>query len=321
MKQNTFFQLLFELASGVRNIGIPKFRSIVFRLFNKLSSIINSNNYFITYKIGNYNLLMPINHRLPWTFQKYPFYSRNLSRINQYIFSLKGAHTIIDIGANIGDSAFLFRETNNIDKIICVEGNPDYLPLLKKNTNQLGGVQCVNSFVGQYNEDKKGELVSDGRGTAFIQDSKTGQLIRYITLEDVIIESKTTEVGLLKIDTDGYDCQIIKGNIETIKKFKPILFFEYAPAWFPDGKDSQYDIFQFLALNNYSYFIFYSGDGNYLISCTIDELNIISKEMHFYLSLSDRFGDITAFHSEDSELFNYSVSEEKRFFTNYYKSG
>jgi FkbM family methyltransferase len=320
MKQSKFFQLLFEAAIGTRKIAIPASGKIAFRLYNKLA--LNkkyANKYLIAEKIGNYNLLLPVNHRLPWTLKKTPTYSRNLGRINQYISAFSKEYAIIDIGANIGDSAILLRETDNPHRIICVEGNPEYLPLLEENVKQLKNVTVIKSFVGQDSENKHGELISDGRGTTHVKESSEGEILNYISLGDIIEKSKIkNEIRLLKIDTDGYDCQIIKGNINVIKKYKPVLFFEYAPSWFPDGKDSQSDIFSFLAANDYHHFIFYDGYGNYMISCDTMELGKISKEMHFYLSCGSRFGDIAVFHKEDSGLFKYTVEQEKFFFQKYY---
>jgi|SRR5450432_1258865 len=322
MKQNRLLQSLFEVAIGKKDIKFPKSRSLAFKLFNKVSNSNKyANQYLISEQIGNHELLLPLNHRLPWTFKNNPLYSKNLGRISKYITKFHpGGITILDIGANIGDSAFLLRENEDNNTIICIEGNPEYLELLKVNIKQLKHVEIVESFVGSNSENKLAEVISDGKGSSFVKESMDGHSTQYLSLADIIRATCGNDFknGLLKIDTDGYDCQIIKGNIDCIKIFKPVIFFEYAPAWFPEGKDSQSDIFKFLSDNGYAYFIFYDGIGNYLISCGMNDLDIVSKEMHFYFSCGTRFGDIAAFNEKDEELFIYTVNQEKLFFQNYY---
>jgi FkbM family methyltransferase len=323
-KQSGMIQYLFEVAIGRKSNPLPKSRGIALRLFNKMTmGKKGGSSYFIEEKIGPNVLKLPANHRLPWTFEKHPLYSRNLNRINSYIARDMGRpYTIIDIGANIGDSALLLRETDSKNRIVCIEGNPEYLPWLEENVKQLKGVDIVKTFVGSDGESKYGKLVSDGRGTTYIAESSaaSGDAIHYTALKDIISRAGITgEIRLIKIDTDGFDCQIIKGNMETIEGFKSVLFFEYAPAWFPGGKDTQADIFDYLAQHGYGYFIFYDGVGNYLISCTAAELGTIGKEMHFHFSLGVRFGDIAAFHKDDERLFRDTIQSEKAFYQEYFK--
>ena len=322
--QNGLIQYLFEVAIGRKTSRLPRSRGIALRLFNRLAlGKKGRNNYFIAEKIGPYVLKLPASHRLPWTFEKHPLYSRNLSRINSYIARAAGRpYTIIDIGANIGDSAVLLRESDRRNRIVCVEGNPEYLPLLEQNIRQLNGVDIIKTFVGSDSESKYGKLVSDGRGTTHIAESSSGsgETINYTALKDIISRAGITDdIRLIKIDTDGFDCQIMKGNMETIEGYKPVLFFEYAPAWFPGGRDTQKDIFDYLTQHGYGYFIFYDGVGNYLISCAAAELGTIAGEMHFYFSCGVRFGDIAAFHKDDERLFRDTVESEKAFYQEYFK--
>lgn len=280
-----------------------------------------SQKYSIADKIGDALLTLPASHRLPWTLRRYPINCRNLVRINDYLREFrKDRYNIVDIGANIGDTAFLLRETDKENRIICIEGNNEYLPLLEENVKKLSGITIARTFVGQDKEQRFGELVSDGRGTTFVKESDKGNEINYTALEEIIRTSGVEgPIGLLKIDTDGFDCQIIKGNFDVIRKYKPALFFEYAPPWFPGGKDSQADIFDFLQQRDYTGFIFYDAAGNYIISCNDDSWKKISSEMHFYLSYNrSGFGDIAVFHKDDASLFNFCVDREKLFFSKYY---
>ena len=41
--------------------------------------------------------------------------------------------------------------------------------------------------------------------------------------------NKINKVSLIKVDTDGYDFKVLKGAMETIKKFKPLITIEVDP--------------------------------------------------------------------------------------------
>jgi FkbM family methyltransferase len=281
---------------------------------------VKKDKYFVSTTIGSNAILLPIYHQLAWTINYNKLYSTNLGRINKYIAKFSNDYLIIDIGANVGDSAFFLREMDNVNKIICVEGNPEYLPLLKQNTENLERIKVIETFVGKAEEVIQGKLVSDGKGTTLIKEGNDGTVIKYMSLEEIIDgETGNNTIRLLKIDTDGYDCPIIKGNMEVIRKYSPVVFFEYAPSCFPNGMDEYFDIFNFLKENEYCYFVFYDGAGNYLISCGEHELDRVSKEMQFYFSSGYKsYGDIAVFHKRDLNLFNYSVNEEKIFYENYF---
>jgi hypothetical protein len=47
--------------------------------------------------------------------------------------------------------------------------------------------------------------------------------VRVITIDDFVKENNFPRVDFIKIDTEGYEAQILKGAKETIKKFKPTM--------------------------------------------------------------------------------------------------
>jgi FkbM family methyltransferase len=78
--------------------------------------------------------------------------------------------------------------------------------------------------------------VSDKTGTAgFVEDKKypgyshlasdgNGYEISILTLDDAI--HNVARVDFIKIDTEGHELQVLKGAIETVLKFRPIIVFE-----------------------------------------------------------------------------------------------
>ncbi|HMM19195.1 MAG TPA: hypothetical protein PKA10_00565 [Selenomonadales bacterium] len=72
-----------------------------------------------------------------------------------------GYLAVIDVGANIGDSACLISQAV-AGSFLCIEGNGDYFSLLQDNTKRLKGhFACVNAvcagipspFAGEHRRD------------------------------------------------------------------------------------------------------------------------------------------------------------------------
>lgn len=84
-------------------------------------------NYFHhKYQIGKYKITLPPRHKLDLYQHLYHNYDKKLPLISKRIKEKYAEMTIIDVGANIGDTAVALR--NIIDSpIICVEGNKEMM--------------------------------------------------------------------------------------------------------------------------------------------------------------------------------------------------
>ena len=47
-----------------------------------------------------------------------------------------------------------------------------------------------------------------------------------ITLDEYIEQQQIPKIDFIKIDTEGYEMHVLKGAVETLKKFRPLLFVE-----------------------------------------------------------------------------------------------
>ncbi len=83
---------------------------------------------------------------------------------------------------------------------------------LYENPTNLGG----NSFNGFSEEFKKKSLRSEW----FSYDVPVKKY------DDVVKESRIEQIDLIKIDVEGHESQVLKGSLESIEKFKPLLFIE-----------------------------------------------------------------------------------------------
>lgn len=148
----------------------------------------------------------------------------------------------IDGGAFIGDSAFVFSNYKP-NKIYAFE------PCIKNYENLIQNIKTdklENTVIpvkkGLYKN--TGTIVGAGEGLGFFTDNektkyrKDKKDIEVISIDDFTFENNVN-VGLIKLDVEGVETATIKGALETIKKYKPVLlisiyhnptdFFEIKP--------------------------------------------------------------------------------------------
>jgi FkbM family methyltransferase len=155
------------------------------------------------------------------------------------INSLEGKD-ILDIGAFIGDSALIFSELKP-RKIYAFE--PEY-----KNYGLLQQTVAINNLNDMIIPVQKGIGDSERRRRLHIDRAASTLLdtgwadetieIEMTTIDKFVIDNNL-DAGLIKMDIEGFELSAIKGAIETIKKFRPILlmavyhtpqdFFEIKP--------------------------------------------------------------------------------------------
>src|SRR5271166_5414436 len=86
----------------------------------------------VRYRLGEMTLLLPLSHELPLYRRDLPQYSMNLGRIVAAVQAKYGNLTMIDVGANVGDSVAVVRAHADA-VILCVEGEDQFFELLEVN--------------------------------------------------------------------------------------------------------------------------------------------------------------------------------------------
>lgn len=199
------------------------------------------------------------------------FQQNLIKSINEYIF--KGKHSnktffnIIDIGSNIGDKSLslaqsLFNKNFNQYKIFSIEPT-DYafkkqINNIKLNPNLKKKIRSFKYFVS--NEKRKPNNIYsswslDGNEKTHAVHKgvlkKVNKLTDIISLDDFIKKNKIKDRLILKIDVDGFEMNVLKSSIKTLKNMKPIIFMEYAPYLFYENGFSTKEFFKFLKKYNY----------------------------------------------------------------------
>lgn len=245
----------------------------------------------ILYQIGSYQIWLPPSHKLPEYQKRYKNYDKKLKNILQSNDSSEFDDYIIDIGANVGDTAALIRSFTS-SRIVCIEGDDFYLTYLKKNALIIPNLIIVESYVKGLDEIEYAKVIrSKGTGQIILTETKIlNESIKLKTLEEILNTNflKPCNIKLIKSDTDGFDFKILLGNKKLIELYKPSLFFEYAIYFNLNDYDDSIKLICFLESIGYV-FIIYDNFGNLLDFVTT---NCVSKfkRLNDYLRSCKAYG-------------------------------
>lgn len=266
----------------------------------------------IIVQVGNYSLTAPYGHPIEHHLKEFKYYSRNVPRIAKYIEEKYPSYTIVDIGANIGDTIALLRTDGVNQNIYAIEGEPSFYALLEKNIQQFTNVKTIQKFLGEQTGMEKLTFEQE-EGTAKLSKNDK-KAIEIQKLDDLL--SNVENVKFLKIDTDGFDLKILRGAFEIIKINKPILFFEYDAFYLDQLGDDGLSIFEQLLELGYTKILYYDNYGKFLVSISTSDKTLI-QQLYVYMRNQDGafpYFDVCVVNEQDKELGEKIIHKETLFF-------
>ncbi|HUC02046.1 MAG TPA: FkbM family methyltransferase [Candidatus Paceibacterota bacterium] len=124
--------------------------------------------------------------------------------------------TIVDAGANIGAFSIFAAVTHPESTIYSFEPTPSTFEMLKENTKHYPNIKIFNCGLGERNMSASIVKVPENCGQNHIGDGGEPCEIKTIDSFDIPMD-------FLKIDSEGYEANILRGATETIKKHRPIV--------------------------------------------------------------------------------------------------
>jgi FkbM family methyltransferase len=175
------------------------------------------------------SMVLPWSHRLPDYAAANPAYGQNLVELARLLATPEAPLTVLDIGANVGDSALQILHATDA-RVMCVEGDRAYLDFLRLNVGDDPRVTIVEGLLAVGEDETSGTAVRSGGTTRFVHGDGGGDAMPTVTttaLRDA--HPAFDDLRLVKSDTDGYDTSLVPAVAAAWKEARPVLFFEYDP--------------------------------------------------------------------------------------------
>ncbi len=155
-----------------------------------------------------------------------------LNKLNQS----NNLNCLFDVGANIGTYSLLARDINKKCLIFAFEPVPDtFFALQKKVSNK--NIKTFNFALGSDIKEDKMIVSKDSKLSTLLDNSQFDNKdnSRYVSVKIItgeeFLKTKTdlTQISLLKIDTEGYESEVLKGFSQIISRIN-VIQFEYGKA-------------------------------------------------------------------------------------------
>jgi FkbM family methyltransferase len=132
----------------------------------------------------------------------------------------------VDIGANIGATA-LIMSAFAVDggRVIAVEPGPQSFALLQRNlaSNQASAVTALNLAVSA---EPARMTFCENSAFGHLAPGAEGMQIEVQTLDQIVEGLGLTRLDLVKIDTEGFEPQVLEGARATLERFRPVIYLE-----------------------------------------------------------------------------------------------
>lgn len=147
-------------------------------------------------------------------------YKHGLKFLPQNIIKSLNNKDFLDCGAYNGDSALMFVRDYNPKNVYSFEPIlSNYNSLLENiKLNNLKNVIPINKGVGE----KSGILNFYSLDISSYVSETGNERIDVVSIDEFVSENNLS-VGLIKMDVEGYELEVLKGAKRTIKEFKPVL--------------------------------------------------------------------------------------------------
>lgn len=182
----------------------------------------------------------------------------------QFSKLIKHGDVILDVGANIGFHTMYFAElVGKQGKVFGFEPIPVNYHALQENLklNKFSQIISVNKALGDINSSLNIHINENKTNPGAFNLFESGiknTVIECVKGDDFLKKNSITKVNFIKIDVEGYELEVLKGMMESIKSMKPTIIFEYDEFYQSKLNANSKSILHFLIDLDYS---LYKIDG------------------------------------------------------------
>ena len=164
--------------------------------------------------------------------------------------------TIIDVGSNKGQFLLLTEYFFKCKKIYSFEPIKKFYIIQKKFFKYRNNISFYNFALGKKKSKKIFYITKRKDSSSFLKINEKikknkdykiikKQIIQIQTLDEIMAKKKLEDPVLLKIDVQGYELEVLKGGVKTLKKTKYIII-EISDYEIYKNQSLSYEIIKFL---------------------------------------------------------------------------
>ena len=132
---------------------------------------------------------------------------------------------VVQAGGNCG--FYVKQYANLFNLVYTFEPEPLNFLCLNLNVTERNVIKLQACLGDKHELVGLGNYLNDS-GSTHVKNEKSEQsVVPTLTIDDLNLES----CDLIHLDIEGYELFALKGAVETIKKFKPVIAFEFHDAW------------------------------------------------------------------------------------------
>jgi FkbM family methyltransferase len=257
-------------------------RRLVGRRWNRVrrALVARGGDPSVEFDLDGTALQLPLSHRLPDYRRDFALFSANLGEVARLVADL-GGRTMIDVGANVGDSVAIVKARAPEMAILCVEADPEYVPFLRTNTARWADVEIAAPVLLAERTGARAGALNRSHGTTRFVASQADSYAT-TSLDDLLRQrSRYSTPALLKSDTDGFEGYVLSGASSLLATVRPVLFLEYHPALLRAAGSDGLEILAGLRTFGYDRIAFYDKFGVLLVRCRLADEALLG-DLHAY---------------------------------------
>jgi FkbM family methyltransferase len=187
------------------------------------------------------------------------------STVSAYQRLVKPGDTVLDIGANVGaHTLHLAEAVGATGTVIAFEPTAFAFAKLQANI-ALNPTLALRTAAGQImlldradappTEIYSSWPLGNANGLHELHGGqlKSTQGARGVMLDQVVADMNLARVDFIKLDVDGFECQVLRGAAETLKRFHPVILMEIAPHVLKEQGESLESLVVLLTSHGYRF--------------------------------------------------------------------
>jgi FkbM family methyltransferase len=215
------------------------------------------------------------------------FHKIDPKEMNLLVKIMPANATVFDVGANIGWFTLFFAVHPRVKKVYAFEPIPYTFNYLRKHLalNQIKNAQAFNCGLGDTKEERHFYWTRKETGSSSLTNLRDRLAIskircKIITL-DQFVKHRQIHVDLIKCDVEGAELFVFSGALETIKRYKPVIYTEMLRKWSKKFGYHPDDIINMLAGQGY---LCYGYIGNKIKEISRVSNNLETTNFFFFHS-------------------------------------